>query len=159
MTISHSSSQEHDEARHMDEPTFHAPERQDDRSTGEFQPGINKAIGSVLILEDEPLIAVDLEYTLNTAGHAVHICSSCSEALTWLERKKPSVALLDVHLKDGPATEVASRLKLMGIPFIVCTGRDRTGAPDIFLKGSWLSKPCPPELLLKKVGDTLQPQR
>lgn len=64
----------------------------------------------VLIVEDEVLLAVELEHVVHEAGHHVvgHAMES-GEALTMAGRCKPDLALVDVHLQDGPSGVDAAR--------------------------------------------------
>lgn len=58
----------------------------------------------VLIVEDEVLLAVELEHVVEEAGHHVvgHAMES-REALVLAARHRPDLALVDVHLQDGPS--------------------------------------------------------
>lgn len=64
----------------------------------------------VLIVEDEVLLAVELEHVLAEAGHHVvgHAMESV-EAVALAGRHKPDLALVDVHLQDGPSGVEAAR--------------------------------------------------
>jgi CheY-like chemotaxis protein len=79
---------------------------------------------SILIVEDEPLIAMMLEDFLETLGHrVVASCDSVDEALDHIEAGGFEVAILDVSLKDGHKIwPVADRLALAGTPFVLATG-------------------------------------
>ena len=57
----------------------------------------------VLIVEDEVLLAVELEHVLSEAGHRVvgHAMER-SEAVQIAAAQRPDLALVDVHLQDGP---------------------------------------------------------
>ncbi len=79
---------------------------------------------SILIVEDEPLIAMMLEDFLESLGHRVAaVCDDVDEALAWADRGGFDVAILDVQLKDGaPAWPVADRLAANGIAFVLATG-------------------------------------
>jgi len=79
---------------------------------------------SVLIVEDEPLIAMMLEDFLLSLGHEVAgICESVAEALARVEQGGFDVAIVDVHLKNGEQVwPVADRLAEKGIPFAFATG-------------------------------------
>ena len=99
----------------------------------------------VLLLEDEPLIALDIEEVLNEAGfHEVNIISSCSAAEGWLRANTPAVVVLDIHLRDGPSTAIASSLVDRAIPFVVHSGETLQASDSyaVFSKGRWVSKPC-----------------
>lgn len=109
--------------------------------------------GSILILEDELLIAMDHEFNAQRAGfESVTILSSCSTARDWLSSNFPSVVLLDVQLQDGACSEVASLLTEKNIPFIVCSGSTRNDADPAFHPGIWLPKPCVPEDLISALS-------
>jgi CheY-like chemotaxis protein len=79
---------------------------------------------SILIVEDEPLIAMMLEDFLETLGHkVVASCDSVDTALEHVAAGGFDVAILDVSLKDGRQVwPVADRLAAAGIPFVLATG-------------------------------------
>jgi DNA-binding response OmpR family regulator len=74
--------------------------------------------------------------------------STCAAAEHWLQSNTPSVALLDVQLKDGPCSGVATLLRNKGVPFVVCSGSGKGDADLNFHDGIWLPKPCIPEDLI-----------
>ncbi len=110
-----------------------------------------KKSNDILILEDEPLIAIDLEYTLHEAGFETHISNSCAEAMDWLEAETPLVAILDMHLKDGICDDVAAILIERGVPVIVCSGASKHDAPQVFQTSTWLPKPATDQDLVAAV--------
>jgi DNA-binding response OmpR family regulator len=104
---------------------------------------------SILILEDEPLIAMDHDVHAEAAGfRVVTILSSCADAHDWLRSNTPTVALLDVRLRDGPCSDVATLLRNEGVPFVVCSGSSKENADPAFRHGLWISKPCIPDELI-----------
>ncbi len=112
---------------------------------------LNLRTRPVLLIESEPLIAMDVEAMLRTAGFGqiTHVVST-AEALVTLDRDAPTLVILDPMVGDGMAMSVADRLQATGIPFIVYSGLTRGEMPDIhvFDYVPWLSKPCPePDLL------------
>ena len=73
------------------------------------------AARSILIVEDEPLIAMMLEDFLESLGHS--ICASCdsvADALTEVEKGGFDLAILDVNLKGENVWPVASRAARAG---------------------------------------------
>ncbi|RUW81508.1 MAG: response regulator [Mesorhizobium sp.] len=81
---------------------------------------------TVLIVEDEFLIAMDLKSILERQGwHVVGPVASVAAASRLLERELPSVALLDVNLGDELVTPLAERLSALGVPFAVASAYDR----------------------------------
>ena len=77
---------------------------------------------TVLIVEDEFLIAMDLTMILEDNGYAVlGPATSVQEALNLLEELRPDVALLDMNLRGELVFPVAKRLRQMDIPFVVAS--------------------------------------
>lgn len=57
---------------------------------------------SVLIIEDEPLIAMDLEHLVQDLGHRVTaLAATHSEAVAAVARERPGLVLADIQLADG----------------------------------------------------------
>ncbi|WP_295142741.1 response regulator [uncultured Reyranella sp.] len=78
---------------------------------------------SVLVLEDQFLIALDAEQALRKAGALdVRLASSVSEALRILASFAPEVAVLDFVLGDGTGVDVAQVLTERQVPFAFATG-------------------------------------
>jgi DNA-binding response OmpR family regulator len=81
---------------------------------------------SVLIVEDEFLIAMDLKETLEVHGwRVIGPVASVREALLLLENELPTVAVLDVNLRNELVTPVAEALKARGVPFVVASAYQR----------------------------------
>jgi two-component SAPR family response regulator len=77
----------------------------------------------ILIVEDEFLLAMELEMLLQQRGCMVlGPVSSVGQALAMLDGEPPDVALLDVNLKGERATPVAAALHARGVPFVLITG-------------------------------------
>ncbi len=93
----------------------------------------------ILILENEPLIAMDLGDILVDAGASVEITAKPVEALMVLEHCTPSAAILDVNLQDGACEVICRRLIRSQVPFAFYTGFDR---PDAWPEASTLIKPA-----------------
>jgi DNA-binding response OmpR family regulator len=91
-----------------------------------------------LVVEDEPLIAMDIEAVLQAEGFAVEHCASREEALKSIEVKTPSAAILDVHLKDGDATDNAAALRARGVPVMFCSGVRQNDIPAESRSATWL---------------------
>jgi two-component system, response regulator PdtaR len=76
----------------------------------------------VLVVEDEFLIAMDLELLLQRHGWRVlGPAATVDEALRLLAGERPDVALLDVNLRGGLVTPVAEELRARGVPFVLAS--------------------------------------
>lgn len=66
----------------------------------------------VLVVEDEAILAVELESILTDLGHeVVGIAATSADALRLAAEAEPDLALVDIHLGDGPTgVAVARRL-------------------------------------------------
>jgi CheY-like chemotaxis protein len=108
--------------------------------------------GRVLVLEDEPFIALDLEGMLEEFGAtSVVSLNKRADALRWLEDNRPDVALVDPRVNDGVCTDVVEVLAIAEVPLSSIPGVEEN-ASEAFSHGEWLSKPTMPELL----RDTLE---
>jgi len=112
----------------------------------------------ILIVEDEPLLAMELETNLNALG-----CKTLRSAAT-LNAAKAAIgdsgcdaALVDVNLGGRQADELAVALTRKNIPFALVTGYGREGLPAGFKEVAILSKPFAKEELLVVLAQLLQP--
>jgi len=95
-----------------------------------------------LLVEDEALIAMALEASLEEAGFQVAgPFMSNATTLAWLETHSPDLALVDVLLRDGPCTSVVRALKGRGIPFAVYSGLKPGNLHPDLTAVPWLEKP------------------
>ena len=79
---------------------------------------------SVLIIEDEPLIAMDLEALVTDLGHTVtEVARTHSEAIAAIRANPPGLVLADIHLADGSSglDAVNEILKHVNVPVIFIT--------------------------------------
>ncbi len=74
-------------------------------------PPTDRAPLDVLIVEDEALLAEELSFLVREAGlRDVGRAMSSAEAIDLASRLTPDLALVDVHLKDGPTGVETARL-------------------------------------------------
>lgn len=77
----------------------------------------------ILVVEDEYLIALELDNQLRAAGyHVVGSVADVDGALELLKANRPDAAILDVNLAGQWVTPVAQTLKAMSVPFILASG-------------------------------------
>lgn len=87
---------------------------------------------TVLIVEDEPLIAIETETILSEAGYApLGPCATVKDALAAIDKERPDLAVIDGSLLGEPVDAVAQRLRSLGVPFLVLTGFTRESLPDV----------------------------
>jgi CheY-like chemotaxis protein len=100
------------------------------------------ATRSVLVVEDESLIAMMLEDFLDSLGHKVAgTCETVPDALARIEQGGFDVAILDVNLNGQRVWPVADRLAAKGIPYILATGGHIDPPPPEHASAPVLSKP------------------
>ena len=101
------------------------------------------APATILLLEDEPLIAMDIESTLIDAGFTVIALRTVSAAHLWLAGNRPDSAIIGMALIDGSCQGIAADLAARAIPFVVHSGKDMSSdIPAAFTYGIWLDKPA-----------------
>ena len=84
--------------------------------------GTALAARTILVLEDEPLIALEIADLMRDAGAAVLHASYIRDALLLVEHPHLSAAILDFKVSDGDAGIVCERLNSRAIPFVVYSG-------------------------------------
>lgn len=78
---------------------------------------------TILLLEDEPLILLDLEFAVEDYGHNFVSATCTAQGLDFLADTHIDVAILDVSLGKGETcVPVADALRTRGIPFIIHSG-------------------------------------
>lgn len=87
----------------------------------------------ILLVEDEPLAALEMQETLEGIGYEVHApLSSGDEVLTAVMAWKPDLIIMDIHLKsyiDG--VDAVSRLRLVSqVPVIYVTAYSGRSVED-----------------------------
>jgi DNA-binding response OmpR family regulator len=97
---------------------------------------------TILVVEDEPLIAMMLEDFLESLGHSVSAtCESVNDALAEADKGGFDLAILDVNLKGESVWPVAARLRAMQVPFVIATGGHVDPPPAEFANVPVIEKP------------------
>ena len=113
----------------------------------------------IMIIEDEPLIAMDIEDMVETLGHRVTgVARTHSEAMELYERTKPKMVLADIQLADGSSgiDAVNEILKNESLPVIFITA-----FPERLLTGEkpepafLVSKPFNPDMVKALISQAL----
>ena len=94
-------------------------------SSSEWSSGVRGL--AVLVVEDEFLIAMEIEEMLTRHGcRVLGPVASVSAALALLEQEAPEAALLDVNLRGERVTPVAAALRRRGVPFLLASAYERS---------------------------------
>jgi CheY-like chemotaxis protein len=103
----------------------------------------------VLLVEDDPIIALDFEDTILGLGvRTVRTAASVARALQMIADRAPDFALLDVGLMREKSFAIAERLDQLKIPFAFATGYSSdVRLPAAFAHRPRLLKPCSTEAL------------
>jgi DNA-binding NtrC family response regulator len=107
---------------------------------------------SVLVVEDEPLIALNVETLLAEAGvSTVKIANSVAKARSALKEGTPfDAAIVDLRVADGDASPLIGILSERAIPVVVTTGTIcGQQTPDFSKAVAVLQKPYPDNDLIK----------
>ena len=97
---------------------------------------------SILIVEDEPLIAMMLEDFLESMGHTIRAtCDTVSQAMAETEKGGFDLAILDVNLKGESVWPVAAALRDRGTPFVLASGGHVEPPPPEFKNAPMIEKP------------------
>ena len=103
----------------------------------------------VLIVEDDPIIALDFEDTILGFGvWTVRSVGNVAAALAAIAARPPDFAMLDVALAREKSFAVAEQLDALKIPFVFVTGYGGAASvPAVFVDRPRLGKPCTTEAL------------
>lgn len=105
---------------------------------------------SILVIEDEPIIALDIQMILEEDGHHVlGPVGRLEQALRLLATSQPDLATLDLNLHGHPATPIAEQLRPRSIPFIVASADSSVvGGDPAFAGAAGIAKPIQRDDLL-----------
>ena len=89
----------------------------------------------VLIVEDEALLAMELESLIEEAGHSVvGWAVSSDEAKAMVDTSEADIAFVDIHLSDGPTgLGVAEHIRRSGQPMVVFMTANPKRIPENFV--------------------------
>jgi DNA-directed RNA polymerase specialized sigma24 family protein len=131
-----------------------------ERLIAEAQHEIDAELATdVLIIEDEPVIAADIEALVKELGHTVvDIAATRTEAVDAVARKTPGLVLADIQLADGSSgiDAVKDILARYDVPVIFITA-----FPERLLTGErpeptfLITKPFQPETVKAAIGQAL----
>jgi DNA-binding NtrC family response regulator len=117
------------------------------------------AESTILIVEDEPLLAMDIEDVVRAAGCSViGPFASLADAQQSIRTERLDAAILDINVTGGLIFPVADTLAAADIPFVIVTGYGRDLVPERHCRRPFLQKPYQAGMLLGMLRDMLGKQ-
>jgi PAS domain S-box-containing protein len=112
-----------------------------------------------LVIEDEPLVALDISAGLREAGaEVVGPTGSVKEVLDIIEGKALDAALLDGNLHGRPVDDIAAALTRRRVPYLFVTGYGPESLPRAFRHIAVLSKPFSQQQLIEAAARLVEPR-
>jgi DNA-binding response OmpR family regulator len=112
---------------------------------------------SILIVEDEPLVALDIHATLSAAGASIISATTSSEAVDLIGYAEVSAAVVDLQLGANDAAEVCEALARRHIPFVFYTGHpQRNTVMERWPHIAVLRKPAAAQELIEILASALR---
>ena len=107
----------------------------------------------VLLVEDEPLIELQLEGLMSGAGATVAGAGSVAAALELIAENEFDVAVLDVRLGHEDARPIAATLRALDIPYVVASASEPDDLPGEMRRAPYLQKPFDDGMLTAAVRE------
>ena len=108
---------------------------------------------TILIFEDEPLVAIDISDTFTRAGASVAVARCVQAARKLVEDDGICAAIVDFGLADAGANELCRRLHQKRVPFVLHSGYAH---PVAFAPPAVIPKPADPKTLVDAVCKLLE---
>ena len=116
------------------------------------------ALKRILIVEDETLVAMNIEDVLTEEGcEVVGPASRLDVAIRLAREERIDAAVLDVTIRGGQVFPVAEILMDRGIPFVLASGYGDWALPERLKGQSRLTKPFSSEELLRSMRALFRP--
>lgn len=108
----------------------------------------------ILILEDDPFIAFDLQAILEGHGHqVVGLCGNLNEARRHLE-DGVDYALLDIDIGGNKSYNLAAQLAERQVPFAFVSASNPGDVPQLLRAASFIAKPFEEREILRYLEKT-----
>jgi DNA-binding response OmpR family regulator len=111
----------------------------------------------VLVVEDEPLIALDVENQLRKAGARVIAAGYLDAALYMTEHPDLSAAVVDLRLGPDSAIPICRRLAHRNLPFVVYTGYSADAVEREWPSVPIIQKPATPDEITDALSHLFRP--
>jgi two-component system, response regulator PdtaR len=113
------------------------------------------ALVKILLVEDEPLILMDIEAQLREVGHEVISVHNADRAIAVLTDRSVDLILTDIDMPgsmDGLRLAVAVRERWPPVKIVVMSGKTRPGHDELPQAARFIEKPFQTCSLLDTVG-------
>lgn len=122
-----------------------------------FAPRSERAVRRVMIIEDEPLVALELELIVSELGHhVVAVVDTENAAVAAASREAPDLIVADVQLRAGSGITAAERITHgQPIPVIIVSGNADPTQASSLENVRVLSKPFRVEALRSAIHEAL----
>jgi len=118
---------------------------------------VNPLLGrSVLIVEDETLITLELRNALHIAGANILAATNIKDALELIEYARICGAILDVNLGGHDCSSICTALTKRSIPFMFYTGYSSAAALTAWPHAPAISKPAASSTMVDTIVQLLQ---
>ncbi len=136
------------------EPPDAGPPTSQEEPEGASDPLLGQRI---LIVEDDPFIAMALEETLTESGMTIAaVARSVPQALRLAQTADYDLALLDVNIGYETIDPVADVVDGRGLPFVFTTGYGRAGLPEAHRDRAIVEKPFYIEEVMRALREELE---
>lgn len=110
---------------------------------------------TVLVVEDEVIIALDLSETVRDMGYRVEgPYANKGHAFIAIDQEMPDFAILDVMTADGEIFPLADVLTEAGVPIIFHSGHiTECEIAKRYPTAQTAAKPCPPDKLMGMIAE------
>ena len=110
---------------------------------------------SLLIVEDEPLIALELHTALHMAGGSILAATNIKDALELIAYAQICAAIVDVNLNGDDCSSICVALAKRSIPFLFYTGYSSAAALTAWPHAPAISKPAASSTMVDTVVQLL----
>lgn len=114
----------------------------------------------ILLVEDEPIIAMALAEDVEAAGaHVIGPVDRVARALDLIDIRHPDAAILDIGLGGETCFPVADVLLARKTPFVFTSGYDANLIPPAYRKVPVVMKPAAPADVIARLADEVRARK
>jgi CheY-like chemotaxis protein len=110
---------------------------------------------AILVVEEDPLIAIQLEGQFQRVGAKVYAAGNLRDALHMAHHPALAAAVVNLRLGGDDTAAVCRRLSHLGIPFMIHTRFDPSEASQRWPSAPVVSKPANSRMVLRTVAALL----